>query len=327
MITALLLVLAGCSGNPEDTDPVDTNPPPFGSDTGYGVPTGEGPALELSEIEGALVEGVALFRELDPVELLDAVDALLALGDTEGDCPGGSDQPNDFTGYEAECAAESGAEFYLDLKWRRQVWEPGSGTNPFAENATINGGWKLVDLGGDAMDFSLLFAHDDKLSSGGARTLSGLWFGRSIWSGAPAGHWLEAGPSFSLEYAWYTEPDGTTPVAFTAAGGVSQLTGETVETIELRGEFGVEYAPGVYGFSVSTPEAGGACPAEPHGSIHLRTQVGEWYVLEFDAPPFGETMENSADCDGCGTVSFRGEDLGSICPDFSIFLDWEARPW
>ena len=84
MILWISLLFLGCAGD-EDTgrkSPVDTNPPPFGSDTGYGVPGVESPGLDLAGVEAALAEALSLLRSMDPVELFDLMEQLLSEGDS-----------------------------------------------------------------------------------------------------------------------------------------------------------------------------------------------------------------------------------------------------
>lgn len=71
--------------------------------------------------------------------------------------------------------------------------------------------------------------------------------------------------------------------------------------------------------------AGSLCEQEPTGSIQLRDADGRWWVVDFDTPD-GGTMSREL-CDGCGTVSYAGEELGEVCVDFSGWLDWELSTW
>ena len=327
MISAVLFVaLAGCSGG-EDTAPVDTNPPPFGSDTGYGVPF-VGAALDLAGVEAALEEGIRQVRSMDPVDVLDLMEQLLGYQD-QGSCP--SYEPSNGADYDLgrpgeACTASSNAFFQVDLRFRREL-EGQEGSSYRTEDAAIRGGSRIVDPLGNSLDFSLVFSHEDQTSSGGNRKLFGSWIGVATWSDAAAGEWLGTGASAGFEYLWVTESDGMTPTAFTAKGGISGLQGAVVDTTVFSGISGVEYPEAVLGFTLAGSTLGSLCDVEPHGSVHLRTHEGEWYEVRFDAPVLGLAPQSNEECDGCGTVLFGGEELGEICPDLAMFLDWQGRPW
>jgi hypothetical protein len=70
-----------------------------------------------------------------------------------------------------------------------------------------------------------------------------------------------------------------------------------------------------------------ACPTEGGGTIHARDAAGRWYDATFDG---GLTPEDAVDadaCDGCGTWSLLGEELGTICLDPAPLLDWNGAAW
>jgi len=325
----LAIASLGCSGG-EDTGktPADTNPPPFGSDTGYGVaPIGE-PGLDLAGVESALDEGVRLVRSLDPADLLDLMDQLLSQQD-QGVCPSFTETDADYydLGRPQEvCTASSDAVFQVDLRYMRDE-EGQDGASYLYENALVVGGSRIVDSAGEALDFSLKFTHTDRVISTGNRKIAGQWFGVSTWSGATAGEWLGGASSVGLEYMWVTETDSTTAAAFTAQGGISGLQGTVADTVIFSGVFGQEYPADVLGFTLASASFQSQCEEEPHGSVSIRTRENEWYEVRFDGPVLAQPVESPAECDGCGTVWFRGESMGEICPDMAMFLDWQGRPW
>lgn len=67
---------------------------------------------------------------------------------------------------------------------------------------------------------------------------------------------------------------------------------------------------------------GAACDLEPSGSVSLRDGSGYWYDVTFHGAEAEEAL-----CDGCGTVTFRGEVVGEVCVDWSPWLEWGALPW
>lgn len=53
---------------------------------------------------------------------------------------------------------------------------------------------------------------------------------------------------------------------------------------------------------------------EPSGAIAIRTVDGDWYDLSF--------ADGGDSCDGCGTASWRGLEMGQVCGDFGV---WSQR--
>ena len=60
------------------------------------------------------------------------------------------------------------------------------------------------------------------------------------------------------------------------------------------------------------------------GQMSVRDTHGYWYELKFDVSSDWELM---GECDGCGQLSHKGENIGEVCLDFSSVLEWEDRPW
>jgi hypothetical protein len=68
------------------------------------------------------------------------------------------------------------------------------------------------------------------------------------------------------------------------------------------------------------------CTMEPSGSQHIQvTDTGDsWLYVVWHGAFENLDMEQ---CDGCGDVYFQGEAVGSICADFSTWLDWTTSPF
>jgi hypothetical protein len=94
--------------------------------------------------------------------------------------------------------------------------------------------------------------------------------------------------------------------------------------VELSGEvsgLGAAFdAAALDGVALANAEAGGSCEREPSGTISIRDSLGAWYEIALSGGG------GSAACDGCGTVSWRGEEVGEVCADFSPWIDW-VSPW
>ena len=58
------------------------------------------------------------------------------------------------------------------------------------------------------------------------------------------------------------------------------------------------------------------CTEGPQGSASVRLKDGIWIEVVF-----GDR------CDGCGTALWDDAEIGTICPDFSAWFDWEDAPW
>lgn len=71
------------------------------------------------------------------------------------------------------------------------------------------------------------------------------------------------------------------------------------------------------------------CGLEPHGRISLRIPPGTWVDIDFwVAPPDDADSDATVSnpCDGCGTVSVRGLELGEACPDPAALWTSERLP-
>lgn len=136
--------------------------------------------------------------------------------------------------------------------------------------------------------------------------------GTFSWTGAGAeGTWLELDgtPHVSMLVNYYVEIDGVR----------GQLDGEA--SFAFPGFDAVSYG----GLEFGDVESGWTCPGEPAGSLAIRGEDGFWYILRFDGVDGSE--EEPPGCDGCAAVSWRGQDLGVVCPDFTPWIGWSGSPW
>ena len=67
------------------------------------------------------------------------------------------------------------------------------------------------------------------------------------------------------------------------------------------------------------------CSLEPSGAQNIQvSDTGDsWLYVVWH----GDEGQDSEQCDGCGDVYFQGEAIGSICVDFSSWLDWTNSPY
>lgn len=139
--------------------------------------------------------------------------------------------------------------------------------------------------------------------------------GDARWDAAEAqGTWLAEELSVDVSWSW------------SYAGGYDRGTalGLNGAISGLRGEMNTALFESVYIYSA---DRGSPCEQEPSGVVSVRDAAGEWYEIEFQGPAWAGAPIFQPHCDGCGTVSWRGQVLGQVCPDVSPLLDWESRPW
>lgn len=67
------------------------------------------------------------------------------------------------------------------------------------------------------------------------------------------------------------------------------------------------------------------CLLEPEGkqNIQVTEESTSWINLIWH----GDQGAESAACDGCADAFMNGKDIGSVCADFSVWLDWEDSPF
>ncbi len=76
-----------------------------------------------------------------------------------------------------------------------------------------------------------------------------------------------------------------------------------------------------------TESLGSSCSGELSGTVAVRSPLGEWYDVRFDGPTSENDVVAPADCDGCGTAYFQGEEVGLVCADPEALLSWGGTPW
>jgi hypothetical protein len=117
-------------------------------------------------------------------------------------------------------------------------------------------------------------------------------------------------------------------------GWVAEGLEPNLRRVELRGDAGGEliFLHGGVG-DLSTPWStvwatevvlGDAattdlCPEEAHGLLAVRSPEGAWYDLTFDGDAGGA-------CDGCGSITRSGVEVGTACPDLTLTFPLPAWP-
>ena len=128
------------------------------------------------------------------------------------------------------------------------------------------------------------------------------------WDHPDAEGWLASGdiPTIVAESAWYADT-GSRHLSFDGSL-IAPLGGFTAASFQ----------------SVSLGSDGsGACTEEPTGVFGLRDETDNWYLLTLD----GSGDPSTPACDGCGSVTWSGQELGTGCLDLSDLLDFDKVPW
>lgn len=210
------------------------------------------------------------------------------------------------------CSTPEGAEFsgystyseYDDYLLGNTLWDGdvlwGNASIETAMGYRFDGGGTLYDLHG----YGAVSGYD---TESWYSVISGVY----SWTGPGSeGTWLEEAvtPAVRILFTRYldqdarrVEVDGSIPLHESAIGSATFS--------------GVVYADERIGWE---------CESEPSGQVSLRGADGYWYDVAFHG---GQEEVEDALCDGCGTVSFRGEVLGQACVDWGSWVGWGTAPW
>lgn len=270
------------------------------------------PSLSLGELEESIQDVLAVIQQTDPALLTERYDQLrLEVGDDS--CPNYYyDADGDsYYGYDywyGSCTADGGAAFdgyaysysygphtssgyqYLDQGYLLMY---GSITDRFGEELEVSGNYyhHTHAYNQDLYGYAYLIG-DVRWSSGEAEET-----------------WMAEEYSLNLTLSHSQNSSGER--AMQLEGSLSGLSGSANAAL----------FEDVYLYS------GSDCMLEPSGRISVRDSEGEWYLTSFQGAPYSWAPVFPPECDGCGDVFYRGERLGTVCPDFSAMTDWEVRPW
>ena len=104
------------------------------------------------------------------------------------------------------------------------------------------------------------------------------------------------------------------------------LAAEMDEGVRFTVDGGINHAPGLFSsieiehFSIGNGPQD--CELEPETSMRVWEPGGGWYDVRFDGADADGVRTDG--CDGCGVLSWNGEDLGPVCADFSAFHQWSG---
>lgn len=277
---------------------------------------GDDPAtFDQALVEGALQDAVDLVLSLHGGPVLEGYFAMIARSDE--DCPSWYEKDGNVFWYDL-CTAQDGTEFdgygfyypydQVDLDGSGTLW---SGDYLYGV-ATISGADGTRFHAGGGVQVLEGYGEEEGVNTAMSQVAGGF-----EWTEAEGGSdWMAEGlvPDMYLYSVEYPEYDGR---GVYVEGGVSGMGSD-----DTAGQVTAALFDAAFLFSESL---GSVCEREPAGSAQIRDADGRWWLVTFDTPDEGDM--DTALCDGCGTVSFNGEEVGSACADFSPWLQWEVRPW
>jgi len=309
-MTAFVLTTAlGCLGSeesgPEDSYTADT---PLAYEPNLDEEIAE-PSLDGLAEAIARSAKVAYTLHADPI--VDAYDLLLSTGDDY--CPQLYEKKGGSVWYSG-CTSTNGISF--SGFGYESIFDNTESGGVVYNGAQVYGQMTLTDASGqvfhgDGSAMSLVGYAD-----GGGNIFASAVTGAFQWTAAPVTSWLHEGDSAGISVFIGDYP--TYGVRFVQLSGSVQLE-------EKSGLFAVAFDP--ISTLFETDGLGAACTSEPGGTISVRDPNAIWYDVAFDGPTSDGFPGDASRCDGCGDVTVEGEVIGSVCPDFSTWMDWESSPW
>jgi hypothetical protein len=272
-------------------------PTPYTPDVA-GDETGDG--LSELELEQGLDEAIAYLHRLDARMYHDIwTDQFWTHADDL--CPS-IQEHNGMDYWNDRCTSRDGTEFrgwILNFRGFEWQYEPGVWMVEFA--------W----LSGHAV---LTFADGSTLSNFGDVMYqhSQLNDGKVSWQGQVFGDFWFTGPD-GVDTWVQAETTNVTDFHYTLAPGGRRTAWFNADMAWFEGPVAAVRLEDVF---LSEEDEG--CAAEPLGRVRVRDEDGRWYEVTFDP----ETT-----CDGCGTASLNGQELGQVCIDTAPLFDWPEELW
>jgi hypothetical protein len=310
-----LFAVGACTGSSEkdstvvpEEDPIEEEAP-----TEY-IFDEESPEslLSLGEIEEAILESFDVLQRLNPAAVHDAYANIR--DDYGPECPSFYDN-YEYDNWSDSCETENGTTFSGKAAyWRYTNFQDEYYT--FQDDSYYSGDAKVTTPEGETFIGSGYARREVKQSKTSASQYQ-WWqvWGEFGWSGPGGeGTWIKEDymVDFTLWTGNYNGVDSDTYISLN--GGLSGLSG-TINTILLRDVM-------IYGEGL-----GSECAIEPFGTVSVRDDNGSWVDVIFDGPAYWGAWSFQPHCDGCGTAFFRGKELGSVCVDFTSWMNWEQIQW
>ncbi len=310
----VIFLLLACGEGEVVVDDTDPQPSPYIYDDGEEAE----PSLSEADISGAIDEIIGELMLLNAAPILDSYVA--ATGGQQEDCPDMFESDGSVYWYDY-CYADDGSYFAgYGFYYEYEDYETDesyiyNGSQLFTESEVTNAEGHVFSGGGSASDLRADYVGIESVEHTVFYSVIGGGFS---FDGPEADEsWMSEGlsPALTTYGYWIPEVNGYTGNLLYVTGGVSGLVG-TANAVALED------------FSMFPVSLGSSCETEPHGTISVRSTDGLWYDVVFDGPEaWSGDVVDAADCDGCGTIYFRGEAMGEACSTFDGLLDWGEQPW
>ena len=315
MIVWALLLGCAVESNVESTP--DEVPPDEPSEYIYDEDSEQTEALlSLGELEEGIREVIDVAMVTDPMDLTVLYDELRIEQDDD-DCPYYyvDADGNSYYGYDYwydTCTSDEGGSF-TGYAYSYNYEPYTSGGYVYDDEGYVHMYGSIIDRLGDGLELSGTYYHYTYGSTADDnRHGYGYVLGDARWTGTDMG-WLSQEYSLDLYYWWDYYPL-TTGYTLNLDGSLSGLQGQVNSAL----------FDDVY---IHAETLGSECELEPSGNIAVRDEAGEWYHVYFQGPAWWGAPVFPPDCDGCGEAFYRGDSMGSVCPDFEGLSDWALRPW
>lgn len=312
----MVFLLLACTATEAPAEDVETEPsiPPTYEVSDYATDDRQAATFDADLVEAGLQAAIdaALTAPADPV--LTGYQAAMAYA--EDSCPYTYEVDDNLFWYDS-CTTSDGATFsgYGTLSAYEDIDLLGDGTP--MDGLVVYGEGRIVAPNGDVFETGGTAGALEGTNDDGVTLFVNVTQGAFAWDSDDAKDtWLATDLSPSLTIYAAVIADYNVHYV-TIDGGLTGIPGSDGDDnpTPTASFSGIQYADEVVGFP---------CDEEPAGTISLRDNQGTWYDLRFDIE---DTGEMTGDCDGCGTVSLNGEDVGEVCADFSPWLNWGDRPW
>jgi hypothetical protein len=281
----------------------------------YAEETEVTPSVDVAAVEEAAAAGIIRALQLRAPPVFPAYKAAMAASDAQ--CPNYYDYNGSVYWYD-NCQSEGGSEF-AGYSFYTLYDHVDDGAGSFYTGEALSGVSAVetpeghhFEAGGNAVYYRVDHAAQSKDDTDYSYWISSVQGSFSYDGPEAEGSWLaeDVAPDLTYSAAYLPSQDGRYAVIDGSVGG-------------LEGDISYLVFDGL---TVWSPEIS-TCPEEPGGGFSVRGADGYWYDVTFDgATDWGQKVA-PADCDGCGRLWFEGEELGTVCADFSTALAWGDSPW
>ena len=314
----MVLLLLACHEAPAP-EPPDEAVVPTAYDVGdYADDPTSSATFDQAAIDAALQAAVDAALSAPAQPLVEAYADAMGYGDEA--CPSLYDVDGNIFWYDY-CTADSGAYFYGYGTYLVYNDTDVFGDGGSFDGAYVSGLGQITDPDGHLLEIGGTAGYASGTLGAGYPAWLTVLEGGFVWDDPDAtGTWLDAGlnPTLTI-YAidavdldvHYVTVEGAMGGILDASGDPSPYPTATFEGLVLANEI-----PGYF-----------PCEEEPAGTIALRDALGAWYEVTFDLIVTDDKLTKTGTCDGCGTVTVEGVEVGEACADFSGWLDWEEAPW